>query len=95
MEGVFAISGKTFFMREMSILRSELLDQTMWVVRLLVQAGLVEGKREARQMISRGYIKINGEKAVSPDAEIELFNGLVVERLSLEPVKILIVEDIQ
>lgn len=81
-------------MRELLILRSELLDQAMWIVRLLIQAGLVEGKREARQLISRGYIRINGEKACSPDAEIELFNGLVLERFPEESVKISIVEDI-
>jgi len=81
-------------MRELPILRSELLDQTVWIIRLLIQAGLVEGKREGRQLISRGYIRINGEKVCSPDAEIELFNGLVLERHREESVKILIVEDV-
>ncbi len=81
-------------MREIPILRSELLDQAMWIIRLLIQSGLAEGKREARQLISRGFIKINGGKVCSPDDEIRLFDGLVLERLPEESVKIRIVEDI-
>ncbi len=51
----------------------------VWVCRLLCDAGLVASNGEARRLIQQGGVKINGEKATDPDAEISSAGELVLQ----------------
>jgi tyrosyl-tRNA synthetase len=51
----------------------------IWIARLLVAAGLVQGTREARRLVDQEAVAINGEKLTDPDAEIEVVDGMVVQ----------------
>jgi tyrosyl-tRNA synthetase len=46
---------------------------------LVVASGLVATKGEARRLIEQGGVKINGEKATSAAAEIEMNEGLILQ----------------
>jgi ribosomal protein S4 len=59
-----------------------------WIIRLLLQTHLAESKREARQLISRGVISVNGVKVVSPDLELPLHDGMTVKKGEQETVTV-------
>jgi tyrosyl-tRNA synthetase len=49
------------------------------LVELLIQTGMVESKGEAKRLIEQGGVKLNGEKASSITAEIEVSGEIVVQ----------------
>ncbi|MFN3650771.1 MAG: tyrosine--tRNA ligase [Armatimonadota bacterium] len=51
----------------------------VWIARLLTGAGLVNGSREARRMVEQGAVSLDGERVESPDAEIDVRDGMVVQ----------------
>jgi len=53
--------------------------QTYKLADLVVASGLVSTKAEAKRLIEQGGVKINGEKATSPSAEINLTDSLVLQ----------------
>ena len=53
--------------------------QTYRLADLVVASGLVSTKGEAKLLIEQGGVKINGEKATSPSAEIELTDNLILQ----------------
>ena len=53
--------------------------QTYRLADLVVASGLVSTKGEAKRLIEQGGVKINGEKATSPSAEIELTDNLILQ----------------
>ncbi len=59
-----------------------------WIIRLLLQTHLAESKREARQLIARGVIYVDGVKVVSPDLEVPLREGMTVKKGEQESVTI-------
>lgn len=52
---------------------------SMWIVKLLAEAGLVPSNGEARRMIQGGAVRIDGEKISDVNAQIELRDGMVVQ----------------
>jgi ribosomal protein S4 len=60
----------------------------VWIIRLLMMTHLAESKREARQLIARGMIFVDGSKITSPDIEFPLHEGLVVKKGEQEGVKL-------
>ncbi len=59
-----------------------------WIIRLLLQTHLAESKREARQLIARGVIYVDGAKIVSPDLELPLHEGMTVKKGAQETVTV-------
>jgi tyrosyl-tRNA synthetase len=53
--------------------------QTYKLADLVVASGLVATKGEAKRLIEQGGVKINGEKATSASAEIELTDSLILQ----------------
>ena len=54
-------------------------DGKVWIVKLLVDLGLVASNGEGRRMVQQGAVKINGEKLDNADAEITLENELIIQ----------------
>jgi tyrosyl-tRNA synthetase len=51
----------------------------VWICRLLGEAGLVESNGEARRLIQQGGVKLNGEKVVDADLELEARGELILQ----------------
>jgi len=54
-------------------------DGRIWIGRLLVATGLVQGSREGRRLVEQGGVSVDGEKVTDPDGEIEPRDGMVVQ----------------
>lgn len=52
---------------------------TFWIVKALVEFGLSSSNSEARRSVEQGGVRLNGEKVVSPDAQVELQDGSVLQ----------------
>jgi tyrosyl-tRNA synthetase len=74
-------------MTEVTVYKEEIPEGEIWVVKLLVLAGLASGKREARQLISRGFISVDGVKITTSECDIVFHDGLVVSRGAMEAVR--------
>jgi tyrosyl-tRNA synthetase len=51
----------------------------VWICRLLGEANLVESNGEARRLIQQGGVKLNGEKVVDADLEVEARGELILQ----------------
>lgn len=51
----------------------------VWLPRLLVQAGLAPSTSEARRLICQGAVRLDGERFLDPEAEIEVRDGLILQ----------------
>ncbi|MDZ4181814.1 MAG: tyrosine--tRNA ligase [Candidatus Cloacimonadaceae bacterium] len=54
-------------------------ETIMRIVKLLTESGLCESGGEAKRLIASGGISIDGNKVSSPDAEIDLSDGMVIK----------------
>ncbi|TFH10149.1 MAG: tyrosine--tRNA ligase [Candidatus Atribacteria bacterium] len=54
-------------------------DGSIWIVDLLSASGLVSSRGEAKRLIQQGGVKINDEKAVSPDVDIAFDPPIVLQ----------------
>ncbi|MBI4279075.1 MAG: tyrosine--tRNA ligase [Armatimonadetes bacterium] len=63
---------------EVTLSPEDVRDGRIWVVRLLVLAGLTESNSEARRLISQGGVSIDGSRCTDIDAEIEVRPGMVL-----------------
>jgi tyrosyl-tRNA synthetase len=54
-------------------------DGPVWICRLLGEAGLVESNGEARRLIQQGGVKLNGEKLMDADLEVEAVGELLLQ----------------
>lgn len=54
-------------------------DGRIWIGRLLVAAGLVQGTREGRRLVEQGGVQVDGRRVEDPDAELVPADGLVVQ----------------
>jgi len=54
-------------------------DGLIWVARLLVAAGLVQGTREGRRLVEQGGVQVDGERVTDPDAALPCRDGMVVQ----------------
>ncbi|GBF10388.1 tyrosine--tRNA ligase [Tepidibacillus sp. HK-1] len=59
--------------------QSKLGDGKIWVVKLLVDLGLVPSNGEGRRMIQQGAVKINGEKVEDVDYEVIVEDGMIIQ----------------
>ena len=51
----------------------------VWLPRLMVQSGLAPSTSEARRLIRQGAVKLDGERLLDPEAEIEVQNGAILQ----------------
>lgn len=51
----------------------------LWIVSLLVQAGLARTNGEARRLVAQGAVQVDGEKICDPNAELTPAEGCVVK----------------
>jgi tyrosyl-tRNA synthetase len=52
---------------------------TIWLAKLLVEAGLVNSTSEARRQIVQGAVRIEGEKVTDPTYEVAITDDMVVQ----------------
>ncbi|RKY01210.1 tyrosine--tRNA ligase [Candidatus Poribacteria bacterium] len=78
-ERVFARKELPSEMPEMSIPPSEMRDGKVWVVKLLVMAGIARSNREARTLISQGAMFLNGRRITDPNLDIPVEDGAVLK----------------
>ena len=54
-------------------------EAEVWIVKLLVDCGLVSSNSEARRMIEQGGVKLDNEKITASDFEVPIVDGLVLQ----------------
>lgn len=80
--------------RKLTLLREEIPQDGLWIVRVIMAAGFADSRKEARQLISRGMIKLNGERAeISGVIDALPPEPFVLEYLDREKVEIRIAAD--
>jgi tyrosyl-tRNA synthetase len=52
---------------------------TVWIVKLIADLKMALSNGEARRLIQGGGVKLNGEKVIDTDAQIELQDGMIVQ----------------
>ncbi len=73
-------------MRKVTVYKAEIPGDGFWIVKLIIAAGFTETCKEARQLISRNLIKLNGE-VVKSDIYLSLEEGeILLEYLDNESV---------
>jgi len=63
---------------EVVIPSSDLEDGSLWIVDLVVRAGLAQKNNEARRKVEGGGVKIEGKKIEDPKAQVEICDGQVL-----------------
>jgi tyrosyl-tRNA synthetase len=58
---------------------SDLVNNKIWIVKLLTSTGLASSNSEARRLIKQGAIKLDDEKVEDQDAEIEINDECVIQ----------------
>ncbi|MDR9502503.1 MAG: tyrosine--tRNA ligase [Desulfurivibrionaceae bacterium] len=54
-------------------------EETIWLPRLLAEAGLVKGTGEARRMITQNAVSLDGEKKADPDCQVPTQGELLLK----------------
>nr|WP_254388584.1 tyrosine--tRNA ligase [Thermanaeromonas sp. C210] len=54
-------------------------EDSVWLPRLLVRAGLASSTSEARRLIVQGAVKVGGSRVTDPEAEIAITPGMVLQ----------------
>lgn len=54
-------------------------EAKVWIVKLLVDCGLVSSNSEARRMIEQGGVKLDNEKITAVNFEVPIVDGLVLQ----------------
>ncbi len=54
-------------------------EESVWIVKLLTETGLLPSKSEARRMIKQGAVKVNGEKVTDIEGMTQIENGAVLQ----------------
>jgi len=57
----------------------DLKDGKIWIIALLVSAGLAESKSAARRLVQQGAVKIEGQKIMDDKAEIPAADGNILQ----------------
>lgn len=58
---------------------ADLKDGKIWIISLLVSAGLAESKSTARRLVQQGAVKIEGQKITDAQAEIQVAAGNILQ----------------
>ncbi len=64
---------------EVTISSAALKDGCLWVVRLLVDAGLAPSKAEAQRLITQGAVELSGQRLGDPKADVPVLDGAVLK----------------
>jgi len=62
---------------EFTVAGSELKDNKIWIVKLMVLTGLAASNGEARRLISGGGVTFENDKITDPDQELEKIEGIL------------------
>ncbi|MCL1865405.1 MAG: tyrosine--tRNA ligase [Spirochaetes bacterium] len=62
---------------EFKVQDSDLKDGKIWIVKLMVLAGLADTNGEARRLITNGGVTFENEKIADPDFELSKNNGII------------------
>lgn len=76
-------------MPEFKVPETEKKNNTIWIVKLLVLAGMAKTNGEARRLIEGGGVYIDGTKVENPDAEISCTTDFIIKVGKRRFVKIL------
>ena len=66
-------------MDEYIVPSADLEDSKIWIVKLVVDAGLVEKNNDARRNIEGGGVRIDGVRVEDPRGRIEIRDGMVLQ----------------
>ncbi|MEW6188771.1 MAG: tyrosine--tRNA ligase [Actinomycetota bacterium] len=64
---------------EIMVSRELLKDKKIWIVRLITSVGFAKTGSEARRLIQHGGVKLNGKVIQSPDIDIEIKDGYILQ----------------
>lgn len=65
-------------------------NETIWIVDLLVELGMLPSKSEARRMIQNGGVRINGEKVEDVQLQVEMKEDFIIQVGKRKFLKILV-----
>ncbi|HAJ95443.1 MAG TPA: tyrosine--tRNA ligase [Actinobacteria bacterium] len=67
---------------EFRIKKEEISNKAVWIIKLLVDSGIVKSNGEARRLIAQGAIKVDGQKITDDNMEIgaERLNEKILQR---------------
>ncbi len=78
-EQIFAQGGRPKEAKRVVIPRTILKhDDTIWIVDLLEQSGLVSSRSEAKRLIAQGAVELDGRRAESVDSDVEIKDGMLL-----------------
>ena len=78
-EQVFAQGGRPKEAKRVTISRTTLkAGDTIWIVDLLEQSGLVSSRSEAKRLIAQGAMELDGRRADSVDSDVEIKDGMLL-----------------
>lgn len=66
-------------LEEVIISKDQLKDGKLWIIKLLVLSGFVNGTREAKRLVSQGAIKVNKQQISNPDWDVVVEDGMIVQ----------------
>ncbi len=78
-EKVFRRGELPSHLEEVVIPKNYLKDGKLWIVKLLVLSGFVNGTREAKRLISQGAVKINKQQISNGDLDVDVEEGMIVQ----------------
>lgn len=64
---------------EFAVPKGALKGGKIWIVKLLVMTKLASTNSDARRLVEHGGVKIDGEKIMSPELEIAVNKGMIVQ----------------
>jgi len=66
-------------LEEVVIPKDQLKNGKIWVIKLLVLSGAVNGTREAIRLVSQGAVKINKQQISNKDEDVEVRDGMILQ----------------
>lgn len=78
-ERVFRYGDIPSELEEVRISKDQLKDGKIWIIKLLVLSGFVNGAREAKRLVSQGAIRVNKQQISNPNLDIEIEGSAVVQ----------------
>ncbi|MGB9797576.1 MAG: tyrosine--tRNA ligase, partial [bacterium] len=64
---------------EVKIEKENIKEGKIWIIKLLILSGFVNGSREAKRLISQGAVKVNKQQISNPDMDVTVENGMIVQ----------------
>ncbi|MGB9607177.1 MAG: tyrosine--tRNA ligase [bacterium] len=64
---------------EVKIEKENIKEGKIWIIKLLILSGFVNGSREAKRLISQGAVKVNKQQISNPDMDVTVEDGMIVQ----------------